>query len=79
MTMGKLKNVKKAMKVLKCVRCSEDVDGLNAVSILFQTPCRRFTEDLDAPEIIKTDLTEGDMVGIYPTCGFYVVWTIDPG
>ena len=67
-TIGKFKNVKNGMKVLECIRCAEDVEGLNAVSILFQAPCRRVIDDCDAPEIIKINLIEGGVVEPYPKC-----------
>ena len=53
--------------------CAEDVEGLNAVSILFHAPCNRLIDDCDAPEIIKTDLIGGDVDELCPKYSFCII------
>ena len=55
------------------MRRAEDVEGLNAVSILFHAPRNRLIDDCDAPEIIKIDLIEGDVAEL---CPIYSLCTI---
>ena len=53
MTTERFKNNTNPINIQKCVTYTEEVDGLNAASILFQSPCNRFIEDCEASEIIK--------------------------
>ena len=77
--MGRFRNNKNAINVLKCVKYAEEVGGLKASSVLFQAPLTRWTKDREASGIIKIDPIAGGLPEFYPICSLCVVEITSPG